>query len=120
RVFVERSDQISDSWVRGYYNHLRTNGMPYDPGNIGKYAPLSTPELYETLYDLKFKNKSSPLMQIADLYLWPMSIGGYHRSNQTYARLLGDRKLIDAHLSPDEVPILGIKYSCWEGVSVRP
>jgi hypothetical protein len=49
-----------------------------------------------------------------------MAIGGYHRSNRTYARLMEDRKLIDAHLSGDDVAMLGIKYSCWDDVKVKP
>ncbi|CAN0497278.1 unnamed protein product, partial [Phaeothamnion confervicola] len=52
------------------------------------------------------------MIQLADLYLWPMSIGGYHKSNRTYARLIEDRKLIDCHLSAGDVSMLGIKYSC--------
>src|SRR6266851_3009271 len=59
KVFVERSDSISDGWIRGYYDHLRTNGMPFDAGNMSKYGPLSQDRLAETLYDLKLKYKSS-------------------------------------------------------------
>lgn len=119
KVFVERSDRESDGWIRGYYDHLRTNGMPFDPNNMGKYAPLTKEQLSETLYELRLKAKSSPIMQIADLYLWAMCMGGYDRSTLTYSRLLQNGKLIDRLLAPEEIPVLGIKYSCFEGVVVK-
>ena len=120
RVFVERSDRVVDEWVEGYYKHLKVNGMPFSPANMEKYNPLNKDQLNATLYEFRTKSKSSPLMQLADLYLWPMSIGGYHRSNYTYARLMADGKLIDCHIDVDLVPVLGIKYSCFDLVTPRP
>jgi hypothetical protein len=119
-VFVEKSDKIVDGWTRGYYEHMRESGMPFDAANMGKYAPLTRAELKETLYEFRIKRKSSPVMQLADLYLWPMSIGGYDKSSRTYARLFADKKLIDCLMAPDVIPRLGIKYSCWENVAVVP
>lgn len=120
RVYVERADAKVDRWMKGYYETLRLNGMPFANDSMGKYKPLSAAELADTLYDFKTKKKSSPIMQMADLYLWPMSIGGYHPGNITYARLLADGKLIDARLQAEEVVHLGIKYSCFDGVVARP
>jgi hypothetical protein len=119
RVFVERSDRIVDGWMKGYYEHLRYNGMPFDSGNMQKYGPLSAAEMKDTLYEFRTKGKTSPIMQVADLYLWPMSIGGYHRSNRPYSMLKDAGKIVDCHLSIDEVPSMGVKYSCWESVTVR-
>jgi hypothetical protein len=119
RVFVERADRVVDEWVKGYYEHLKANGMPFNPVTMEKYTPLTAEQLNTTLYEFRTKSKSSPLMQLADLYLWPMSIGGYHRGNQTYARLLADGMLIDCRLEIEMVPILGIKYSCFDLVTVR-
>jgi hypothetical protein len=120
KIFVERSDSIVDGWIRGYYEYLREHGMPFAVENMQQYQPLTAAELKSTLYEFRTKSKSSPLMQLADLYLWPMAIGGYHRSNRTYARLHADGKLIDCHLTPKETPTLGIKYSCWDLVKVEP
>lgn len=114
RVFVERSDPKTDRHVKQYYEDLGKDGMPFNPKTSGKYAPLKAAELAETLYEFRIKNKSSPLMQMADLYLWPMCMGGYNPQNRPYARLIEDRKLIDCTLEPEQVPALGIKYSCWE------
>lgn len=120
KIFAERADKVVDGWMRGYYDHLREHGMPFATENMQPYAPLTAAELKATLYEFRTKKKSSPIMQLADLYLWPMAIGGYHRSNRTYARLLADQKLIDAHVEAEAVDKLGIKYSCWDLVEVKP
>lgn len=114
RIFVEESDKKTDNRIREYYKELKNNGMPFNQKSSSKYEPLTIEELNNTLYDLKFKNKSSRLAQMADLYLWPMCIGGYDKSNKTYSRLLKDNKLIDCFLDQERRPFLGIKYSCWE------
>jgi hypothetical protein len=120
RVFAERADRIVDGWMKGYYEHLRENGMPFQAANMEQYGPLTADQLKETLYEFRTKGKSSPIMQMADLYLWPMAVGGYHRSNRTYAQLIADGKLVDCQLPTDQVASEGIKYSCWDLVQVQP
>ncbi|HYD32102.1 MAG TPA: DUF3800 domain-containing protein [Azospirillaceae bacterium] len=120
KVFVEKGDPDVDRTMKGYYADLRSNGMPFDGGGNQIYKPLTASEFNETLYEFRTKNKSSPIMQLADIYLWPMSMGGYHRSNITYARLKKDGKLIDCSLSDEAIPYLGIKYSCFEKVKIKP
>jgi hypothetical protein len=88
--------------------------MPFAGDNMAKYAPLGKDELAATLYDLKFKAKTSALAQIADLYAYPMARGGYDPEYFPYTRLKQHQKLIDCFLKEDEIPHLGIKYSCFE------
>jgi hypothetical protein len=64
RVFVEEGDETADNYIREYYASLRSSGMPFDGGNMTKYAPLTAAELADTLYDLRFRTKRSPLMQL--------------------------------------------------------
>jgi hypothetical protein len=117
KVFVERGDKKTDRWMKQDYEQLRSVGMPFDLGTSGRYAPLTAAQFTETLREFKTKHKTSPMMQVADLYLWPICIGGYDPANRPY-NLLRDRgKLIDNHVAPEDVPALGIKYSCWELVS---
>ena len=120
RIFPERCSKADDALLKTYYSDMRTIGLPFDQSNSDKYRPLSQRELKATLYDFKMKHKSSPLTQLADLYLWPLCIGGYHKSNRTYARLVADGKLVEHRLVPEEIDLMGSKYSCFEGVSVRP
>ena len=117
KVFVERGDKKTDRHVKQYYDDLRKVGSPFNLDTSGKYAPLKAAELADTLYEFRTKNKSSPLMQMADLYLWPICMGGYDPKNRPYARLKKDGRLIDCLLQPEQVPALGIKYSCWELVA---
>jgi hypothetical protein len=88
--------------------------MPFSADTSAKYAPLSARELSETLYELRFKKKSSPMAQFADLYLYPMARGGYQGDYWPYSKLCKSKKLIDNHLAAEEIPHLGIKYSCFE------
>jgi hypothetical protein len=114
RVYVEEGDKSADEMIRSYYKALRTEGMPFAADMMAKYAPLTQEELAFTLYDLKFKAKTSPLAQIADLYVYPMARGGYDPDYFPYTRLKDLRRLIDCLLTEEEIPHLGIKYSCFE------
>jgi hypothetical protein len=114
RIYVEKSDKTTDRLLRDYYDELRTTGHPFDVASASKYVPLTPAELRETLYEFKTKDKSSPLMQVADVLLWPMCIGGYDPSNRSYIALKDAGTLIDCKLAPEELPHKGIKYSCWD------
>jgi len=120
RVYPESGDRSADSALRGYFRELREIGMPFGGKDAGKYSALTAPELRDTLYDLKFKNKSSPMAQLADLYLYPIARGGYDPAYRPYQLLVENKKLVDAHLVPEQLPHLGIKYSCFELVSNTP
>jgi hypothetical protein len=114
RVYVEEGDKSADDKIREYYTTLRTEGMPFAADASAKYAPLSAAELAETLYDLDFKAKSSPMVQIADLYAYPIARGRYDPEYFPYAQLVTNKRLLDNFLKPEEIPHLGIKYSCFE------
>jgi len=119
RVYVEEGDKSADDKIRDYYKSLRTDGMPFAVDLSAKYAPLSAAELAHTLYDLDFKAKSSPLAQIADLYAYPIARGGYDPDYFPYTQLRARNKLIDSLLTTEEVPHLGIKYSCFDLVDAE-
>jgi hypothetical protein len=114
RVNVERSDKTVDALLLSYYNELRGKGQPFDEDTSAKYSPLAAQVLAETLYEFQTKNKTSPPMQIADVCLWPMCIGGYKPDNKPYVALRTAGSLVDCKLLPEEVPTCGIKYSCWD------
>jgi hypothetical protein len=116
RVNVERGDKTVDALLKSYYDELRGNGQPFNADTSAKYAPLAASELARTLHEFQKKNKSSPPMQLADLCLWPVCIGGYDQGNVTYVELRKAGALIDCKISPEDVPTCGIKYSCWDVV----
>lgn len=119
-VYVERCSKTDDRKIHEYYRDLKASGAPFDLKNSQKYDPLASDAYKSVLYDLKLKNKTSPLMQIADMYLWPMCMGGYHRSNKPSVMLRDSGKLMDVVCGVSRVGELGIKYSCFEAVKVSP
>jgi hypothetical protein len=92
RVYVEEGDKSADNKIREYYNELRTAGMPFATETSAKYAPLTSAELTDTLYDLDFKAKTSPMAQIADLYAYPIARGRYEPDYSPYSRLRTEKK----------------------------
>ena len=59
------------------------------------------------------------MLQIADLYLYPMAKAGYDRSYRPYRALMEAGRLIDAILPAEDRPMLGIKYNCFEDACSR-
>jgi hypothetical protein len=114
RILPEKCNRKEDRSLQKYYEDLKSNGLPFNPSTSSQYAPLKSQEFQKILYEFKLKEKSSPLVQLADLYLWPMAMGGYHQENITYKKLLKDKKLIDCLISEEDIPQQGIKYSCFE------
>ena len=114
RVYVEKSDQKTDRRIKGYYDELRLTGQPFNGPNSAQYQPLSAADFGSTLYEFRTKNKTSPLMQLADLILWPICIGGYDPANRSYRALRDTNVLIDTKIDESEIRTMGVKYSCWE------
>jgi Protein of unknown function (DUF3800) len=114
RVLPERGPKADDTRLEGYYNNLRACGLPFDNANSGRYSPLGAKELNESLIELRFKRKSSPLVQIADLYLWPILMERYRPGSRSYAALRDAGRLIECALRADEIGARGSKYSCFE------
>lgn len=113
RVYVERAGKREDGQIEAYYEALRTEGMPFAVGTSARYAPLAASTLRSVLYDLKFKNKSSPLMQLADLYLYPICKTAYG-ADRAFDALSMSGRLINSVLPASDLEQLGLKYSCFE------
>lgn len=61
----------------------------------------------------KRRTKKVPMLQVADLVLYPMAKAGYDPSYGPYVRPMEKGKLIDAVLLEVDRARLGIKYSCF-------
>jgi hypothetical protein len=114
RVMPERSTSEDESRIKAYYNDLRANGCPFDKATSGLYAPLEASDLKATLYELRFKYKTSPLAQIADLFLWPMVRAGYDPNYRPYILLKEAGQFIEQRIEQQEWSTLGSKYSCFQ------
>jgi hypothetical protein len=120
RVAPERCNKPEDALLKSYYEVLKKDGLPFAKETSEKYAPLTPADFQKTLYEFKPKYKSSPMAQLADLFLWPICMGGYHAGNRPYQRLKEDKKLIECVIAEADWPVLATKYSCFEGVERKP
>jgi hypothetical protein len=114
RVMPERSSRDDERRIRAYFGCLREKGAPFDSQSSSQYAPLRADEFCDTLYELRFKAKSSPMAQVADLYLWPLAIAGYDEGNRAYGLLKNAGRLIESRLPEPQLATRGTKYSCFE------
>lgn len=115
RIFFEQSGRDADRAVKSYVRELKKAGMPFDAAQSSAYNGLSASELKDiVLGEPRERTKEVPMLQIADLYLYPMAKGGYDPNYRAYRELKDRRKLIDCLLPEAEIPFRGIKYSCFE------
>jgi len=113
RVYVENGDKSADNCIRSYYAELRAAGMPFKGEEASKHESLEAAQLAGTLYDLKFKGKGWPPMQVADLFLYPICRGAYEPTYRPIMALKDGGRLIDSALKAEDVEHLGVKYSCF-------
>jgi Protein of unknown function (DUF3800) len=114
RVYQEKSARADEKRIKDYYNALIAGGTPFDAERSHGYAPLRAYEFDETLIELRFRGKSWPCMQVADLYLWPIAMHRYGRGGPPHEAFRQAGRLIEAQLTPEEIPSRGTKYSCFE------
>lgn len=112
RVLVERSDKKTESQMKNYFDEMRSKGLPFNQSNSAKYKPLSNAQLKNALLEFGVRTKSSQLMQLADLVLWPACRGGYDATDRNYRTLKDNHKLLDMYCT-EENGLQGIKYSCF-------
>jgi hypothetical protein len=114
RVLAEKSCKDDERRIRAYFDAMRVSGAPFDHATSSTYSPLGAGACGDTLIELRFKQKTSPPMQIADLYLWPMAMERYKRGGRSYAAFRDTRRLMECILSDKEVISRATKYSCFE------
>jgi Protein of unknown function (DUF3800) len=114
RVMPERSCRADDARLAKYYSALKQWGPPFAKDSSAAYGPLTPAELTETLYEIRFKSKSSPLGQLADIFLWPLVLAAYDESNRAYVTLRDAGRFIESRLQTDEIGACGSKRSCFE------
>ncbi|MGH8763760.1 MAG: DUF3800 domain-containing protein [Nitrosospira sp.] len=113
RVMAERCNVKEDEWLTKYYGDLKVSAAPFNSVTSAQYMPLSPQNFADILYEFKLKKKSSPLIQIADMYLWPICMGGYDETNLPYQALTKANRLVGLSIGKEEAD-LGIKYSCFD------
>jgi hypothetical protein len=109
---LQRGDD--ESRIKSYYVDLLNRGLPFDSVTSAEYALLRAADFKDTLIELRFKAKTSPPMQLADLYLWPIAMHRYGRGGLPYEKFREAGTLIEAKLSSNLISSRGAKCSCFQ------
>lgn len=113
-VYFESAGKKEDTLLKQYFKELRSQGHPFDTTKASKYSPLSTGELSKLLRGIDSKKKSNPVMQLADLCLYPVIQGKEQPDNKAFLALKDANLLVDCYLEPNQLGDLGIKYYCFD------
>ena len=114
-IFFEQTGKAEDSDIKSYTKSLKHSGMPFDTVSSQGYHALAADDFKALILgEPRERTKKTPMIQVADLYLYPMVKGGYDPEYRPYRTLMAAGRLIDAILTADERPLLGIKYSCFD------
>lgn len=117
RVFVESAGPEENKRIFGYHRHLQNEGVPFDAASCSEYKALGPNDFKNNIHpDIKFQSKNSIMMQIADMYLFPMVMSGYDLTHRPYVALMKCKRIIDSILPESMIPTIGIKYSRFENV----
>lgn len=115
RVFFEEAGKHEDRELMAYAKELKASGMPFNQGNSAAYGGLQAADFQDiVLGEPKRRTKKTPMIQIADLVLYPMAKAGYEPSYRPFRDLMARGKVIDALVPESSRSSLGIKYSCFD------
>jgi len=114
-VYFEQSGKKEDRNIVSYMKELKTKGSPFSKDNSEKYDGLSCDDFRRIILgDSRRKTKECPLIQFADIVLYPVLRAGYEPDYRPYKALYDNKRVIDALLKEDELGTLGVKYSCFD------
>jgi hypothetical protein len=114
-IYFEQAGKQEDRAIKSYGRALKSEGMPFDPGTSAAYSALKPHEFRDIIIgEPREVTKKTPMMQLADLVLYPIAKAGYDPAYAPYRMLLENAKIIDALLSDGERGALGVKYSCFD------
>jgi hypothetical protein len=114
-VLYEGAGEAEDRNLEAYHKELKRGGMPFDADRSAQYEALEAGSFTAALLgDAQRVTKKSPLIQVADLYLYPLVKAGYQAGYAPYDQLFDSGRVIDAVLREEDRPTLGVKYSCFD------
>lgn len=113
-IVFEGTGKKEDRDIKHYLKELKKQGNPFNQQSSQGYTPL-TPDDFRRIIlgEPHQKTKKIPMLQIADLVLYPIAKAGYDRTYKPFLKLKEAGKLIDTGLSEAQIPFRGIKYSCF-------
>jgi hypothetical protein len=116
-IYFEAAGKQEDRDILNYALLLETEGMPFDGVSSGAYQSLRPSDFKDIIIGQPNRvTKQVPMVQFADLVLYPMVKGGYDPEYRPHRKLIEAGRVIDCSLNPEECPTLGVKYSCFERI----
>jgi hypothetical protein len=113
-IYYEEAGKNEDRLIKQYFNELRSLGHPFNPSNAAQYSPLASDTLSQCLRGIEGKKKNNPILQVADLCLYPVARGMDNPNDRAYLALKENNLLVDTKLESEEIKSLGIKYYCFD------
>jgi hypothetical protein len=113
-IYYEEAGKREDNLLKQYFNEIWESGHPFDSNNASKYSPLSREQISKCLRGIEGKKKSNPILQIADLCLYPAAKSKDKPGDRAYLALKEHQILVDSRLSSEEIKSRGIKYYCFD------
>lgn len=119
-VYFEQAGKNEDRAIVNYTKELKAEGSPFAATTSSAYKPFTSDDFSRfVLGEPSQLAKANPMIQIADLVLYPIAKGGYNPGYQPYVKLMEGGKLIDSCLNEEERSRIGIKYSCFDGLKKK-
>lgn len=116
-IIFEESGKKEDRDIVNYSKELKKNGNPFNKLTSKEYRPLSADDYRRIVIgEPRRKKKTNPLLQVADLLLFPLAKNGYDPDYLPYRMLRKHNKIIDCHVAAEELPAMALKYSCFDGL----
>ena len=114
-TYFEQSGKKEDRAIIQYMRDLKKDGLAFDQSTSEAYSPLLAEDFRRLCLGKPYrKTKKTPMIQIADLVLFPIAKAGYLPDYRPFLKLKEAGKLIDCHIQEDQIPLRGIKYSCFD------
>ncbi len=115
-MIFEESGRKEDRNIIKYLKELKKDGNPFNKLTSKDYEPLTADDYRRIVIgEPRRKKKTNPLLQIADLLLFPLAKSGYDSDYPPYRMLREHDKIIDCHLTEEGSSVMAVKYSCFDG-----
>lgn len=116
-IVFEESGRKEDRDIIKYLRELKKDGSPFNRLTSKGYFPLSANDYKRIIIgEPRRKKKTNPLLQVADLVLFPLAKSGYDPGYPPYCSLKDHNKIIDCHVTVEDQPFIAVKYSCFDGL----
>jgi hypothetical protein len=112
-VYFEEIGKNEDRKIKNYFKDLRSQGHPFNKETASIYSPYTAQDFSTVLSGIEGKKKKNVLLQLADFCLHPIADVKAHPTNRAYAAFKNGNIIVNCHLHPDHINVMGIKYYCY-------